>query len=117
MSDSDVLRVILHDEDRHPRPELRVAQGVDNLTESEVVVGDHGLGCRSPRRGSVGVIGRKLAQARPNRGKAASWVFNNLGRLLSLADNLCWLRRTRSDTVLIRQNHGPLVCHRTTFPN
>src|SRR5215831_10180616 len=79
MSGSDVLRVILHDEDRHPRPELRVAQGVDNLTESEVVVGDHGLGCRSPRRGSVGVIGRKLAQARPNRGEAASWVFNNLG--------------------------------------
>jgi hypothetical protein len=45
-----VLRVVLDDEDRHVLPERRMRQSLDNLPESEIVVGD-ARAWRTPARG------------------------------------------------------------------
>ena len=54
-----ILRVILHDEDRHVLPENRVSETVDDLAEREVVVRHARLRCAPVRGGPLRVVARQ----------------------------------------------------------
>src|SRR2546426_610311 len=54
-----VLSVVLNDEDGGLRPEFRLADGLDESTEREVVVSDKRCGRMFAERGTVGVVVRK----------------------------------------------------------
>ena len=56
-----VLRVVLDDEDGGLRPEFRAANGLDDLTERQIVVGQIGGGGRFAEGGAGGVIVGKRA--------------------------------------------------------
>src|SRR5437879_2824390 len=60
-----VLRIVLNNEDGSLRPEFRLAYGLNESTEREVVVGDERCGRVFVGHGAVGVVVRKADDLQP----------------------------------------------------